>query len=440
MDYLQKIQFAANSYYNRGLEMAKERDLSGAALYLKRALQFNKYHTDARNLLGLIFYEMGETSDALTQWVISINLQPENNRADHYLDEVQRKPGQLEIASQMVKKFNQALFYAQNDSDDQGGSDDLAVLQLKRIVEEKPNFVKAHLLLALLYMEHGDHTKAGKSLFKVLQIDKTNQKAQRYMEYVKSRTGKADVEKRKMKNAFSHREMQDDDVILPPTYKENTGWQSIINIAIGLFLGAVLVVFMVMPARERSLNYEHNQEMRAYADKLNLANQKADSLQKEADQYRQEKEAAEENLSSLMGDSDSTLSQYGTMVQILNAWRKGDIQTAVQLYIGLDQSKITDESMAGVLGELQAEMNASAPAVLESLGAQSTAAGDYDTALHYYEKYMEINDKNPQIIFNMAMIYKTKGDEETADQLFGQVIMNFADSPLAESARAERGY
>ena len=205
MDYLQKIQFAANSYYNRGLEMAKERDLSGAALYLKRALQFNKYHTDARNLLGLIFYEMGETSDALTQWVISINLQPENNRADHYLDEVQRKPGQLEIASQTMKKYNQALFHAQ------GGSDDLAVLQLKRIVEEKPNFVKAHLLLALLYMEHGDHTKAGKSLFKVLQIDKTNQKAQRYMEYVKSRTGKADVEKRKMKNAFSHREMQDDD-------------------------------------------------------------------------------------------------------------------------------------------------------------------------------------------------------------------------------------
>ena len=56
------------------------------------------------------------------------------------------------------------------------------------------------------------------------------------------------------------------------------------------------------------------------------------------------------------------------------------------------------------------------------------------------KNYMEINDKNPQIIFNMAMIYKTKGDEETADQLFGQVIMNFADSPLAESARAERGY
>lgn len=94
---MQKIQYAANGYYNRGLELAKTRDLSGAADYLKRALHFNKYHTDARNLLGLIFYEMGETSDALVQWVISINLQPDSNRADYYLDQVQRKPGRLEL-------------------------------------------------------------------------------------------------------------------------------------------------------------------------------------------------------------------------------------------------------------------------------------------------------------------------------------------------------
>ena len=51
MDEMQKIS-TYNSYYNRGLEMAKERNLSGAARFLKRALQFNKYHTDARNLLN----------------------------------------------------------------------------------------------------------------------------------------------------------------------------------------------------------------------------------------------------------------------------------------------------------------------------------------------------------------------------------------------------
>ena len=434
MDYMQKIQYAANGYYNRGLELAKGRDLSGAATCLNRALQFNKYHTDARNLLGLIFYEMGETSDALVQWVISINLQPDHNRADYYLDQVQRKPGRLEHESQIIKKYNQALIHAQN------GSDDLAVLQLKRIVEEKPNYVKAHLLLALLYMEHEDFTKAGKSLYKVLQIDKNNYKAVRYMEYVKSRTGKADVEKRKMKNAFSHREMQDDDVILPPTYKENTGWQSIINIGIGLVLGVVVVLFMVMPAWERSLNYEHNQEMRSYADKLNLANQEVDKLQKQMEQYEAEIAKSEENLNSLMGDADSTLVQYQTLVEILQAYRREDIETAVQLYIEMDVTKITDENMLNVMTEIQADMAVNAPAVLETLAARSTEAGDMDTALHYYEKYMEMNDKNPQIIYNMAMIYKNKGDEDMSDQLFGQVIMNFEDSELAAQAKEQRGY
>jgi len=434
MDYMQKIQYAANGYYNRGLELAKARDLSGAAECLKRALQFNKYHTDARNLLGLIFYEMGETSDALVQWVISINLQPDKNRADRYLDEVQRKPGQLEHASQLIKKYNQALIHAKN------GSDDLAVLQLKRIVEEKPKYVKAHLLLAVLYMQHEDFTKAGKSLYKVLQIDKNNKRAVRYMEYVKARTGKADVEKRKMKNAFSHREMEDNDVILPPTYKENTGWQSIINIGIGLILGVIMVIFMVVPAWERSLNYEHNQEMREYADKLNLANQEVDKLTKQAEQYEAEKEKAEANLENLIGDADSTLVQYQTMIEILQAYRREDMQDVVRLYIDMDPSKITNENMVNVLAEIQADMAENAPALLEEMAAQSTAAGDTDTALRYYEEYMEMNDRNPQIIYNMAMIYKQKGDEDTANQLFGQVIMNFDDQELAEQAKEQRGY
>ena len=52
-----KNQQIANSFYNLGLEKAKVRDLSGAAASLKKSLHFNKYQTDARNLLGLIYYE-----------------------------------------------------------------------------------------------------------------------------------------------------------------------------------------------------------------------------------------------------------------------------------------------------------------------------------------------------------------------------------------------
>ena len=103
--------------------------------------------------------------------------------------------------------------------------------------------------MALLHISHEDYTKAGKSLYKVLKIDKNNPKANWYMEIVKEHTGKADIERRKLKTHFSHRQMQDDDVIMPPTYKENTGLQSVLNIGAGLLLGAAVIFFLVMPAK-----------------------------------------------------------------------------------------------------------------------------------------------------------------------------------------------
>ena len=69
-----KIVRASNTYYNVGLEKARVRDLSGAAVYLKKSLDLYKKNTNARNLLGLVYFEMGETVDALAEWVISKNL------------------------------------------------------------------------------------------------------------------------------------------------------------------------------------------------------------------------------------------------------------------------------------------------------------------------------------------------------------------------------
>ena len=53
---------------------------------------------------------------------------------------------------------------------------------------------------------------------------------------------------------------------------------------------------------------------------------------------------------------------------------------------------------------------------------------------------MEIDGKNPEVIYDMGMVYKSKGDTDNANQMFGQVIMNFADSEFAEKAKTERGY
>ena len=434
MDYARRCQLIANGYYNQGLEKAKIRDLTGAAECLKKSLHFHKYQTEARNLLGLIYYEMGETAESLVQWVISMNLQPDGNRAAVYLREIQEKPGRLEAESQNIKKYNQARSHAQS------GSDDLAVILLVRVVDYNPHFVKAHLVLALLYMSHGDYTKAGKSLQKVLQIDKNHPKALWYMSIVKSHTGRAEVERKKMDVAFSHRQMQDDDVILPPTYRETTGWMTIINIAVGLALGAAVIWFLVMPALEQELNNQHNQELTGVLQEVNQKNLEIGALGQRLSDMESERDQAASQLLTMQEDEEGRIRQYQRLVQILKAREAQDMRVVATVYADMDLGLITDPDTAAVAAEITAYMETEGYQVLADMGNEARDAGNQDTALDLYQKSLNIKGDNPQVIYDMALIYQAKEERDKANELFGQVIMNFSSSELAALAKEARGY
>ena len=375
MDYVKRNHQIANSYYNLGLEKAQIRDLSGAAECLKKSLRFNKYQTDSRNLLGLIYYEMGEVADAIVQWVISLNLQPENNRCDYYLDEIQRKPGRLEVASQNVKKYNQALWYAQT------GSYDLAILQLVSAVEENDHYVKAQLLLALLCISQENYIRAGKALRRVLQIDRSNQKALWYMSVVKKNTGRAEIERQQLDHAFSHSRLEDDNIILPPTYRESTGGQMVIHILVGVVLGVAAFMTLVMPSIEERINSEHNQEILEYSEQLSQSNIRADQLESQLAQAEGARDTAEASLESVVSDSGGTISQYASLARILQAYREDDFRTAVQIYAGMNTALITDPNLAPILEEIQTDMAEDGYQVLDELGDEAAGSGDYAGAV-----------------------------------------------------------
>lgn len=425
----------ANSYYNLGLDKAGQRDLSGAAAALKKCLQFNKAHTDARNLLGLIYNETGEVAAALTQWIISLNFQEEDNLAEEYLRKVHAARGYLEVADQAAKKYNQALIYAQNENAD------LAVLLLMRILSEFPKYVKAETLLALLYIQHEDYTKAGRCLYQALKVDKYNTRAQRYMAIVKENTGRAEIEKRKLKNAFSHRQMQDDDIIIPPSYKENTGWQTILNILAGLAMGAAVIFFLVMPASKEALNARHNQELQKVLSQVNDKSLQIDELDRQIAAAKQAQDAAEDSLAALVNDNGGILSQYQTLIHILQAYRNDDTMNAALLYSDLDTSVLNDGVVNEIVAQVQQDMTANGWQLLMQMGEEAmTQEGGARQAIDYYQRSMKIKGEDPQLLYLIGMAYVSLGDTETANEYFGNVIMNYAESDYAEPARTQRGY
>ena len=124
-----KIVKMSNTYYNMGLAKARVRDLSGAADLLRRSVRIDKRNVNARNLLGLVYFEMGECVAAFAEWVISKNIKPEKNVADTYLKAVQSNPNKLNLMNQSIKKYNIALEAARQ------GSTDMAIIQLKKIYQ-----------------------------------------------------------------------------------------------------------------------------------------------------------------------------------------------------------------------------------------------------------------------------------------------------------------
>lgn len=427
----------ANAYYNQGLALARQRDLTGAAAALKKSLRFDKFQTDARNLLGLIYLEIGEAGSALCQWVISLNLQEQDNLAEEYLQRVQGSGGYLETADQAAKKYNQALVYAQNENED------LAVLLLMRMLDDFPNYVKAQELLALLYIRHEDYIKAGRCLYQVLKVDCYNPTAQRYMAVAKHNTGKAEVEKRKLKNAFSHRQMQDDDIIIPPSYKENTGWQSVMNILVGLILGVAVVYFLIMPAKQEAMNALHNKEQLANLEQINQKSLEIDSLMQQLEDAKKAQEAAEDSLEAMEADSGGVISQYQNMVKLLEAYRAEDAKTAAVLYTSMDMSVLTDGVLNQTVAWIQQDMSENGWKTLLSMGdeamSQESGAGA-SQAIDYYNRSLQIHPGNAEVIYKLGLAYEAAGDKDKANEYFGEIIMNYPDSEFMEDSKVRRGY
>lgn len=433
MKYDVTLERIANCYYNLGLERAKLRDLSGAAELLKKALHYDKYQREARNLLGLIFFEMGEVADALVQWVISMNLLPEENPADYYLDEIQRKPAILRICSDNVKRFNQALDYAQHNNKD------LAVFQLNQVISDSPNYVKAHILLALLYLDRGDWIKAGKSLYLVLKIDRNNPKALVLMDLVKKNTGRAEIEQSKLKNVFSHRKMTDDDVMMPQEIRQLSPWSVSLLLLLGTGIGLFVFYLLMLPAGIRSANAKNNQELIAYTEKLDAANQKLSNVEEEKSKLQKSYDDAKANLDRYENQNASFMAQYQSLVNINNALSTGDILAAAEAYTKLDQSSITDSSLQNMLNTVKSQMEGNVYLRLQEMGTAAWNAGKTDEALQYFTWSVKIR-REAENLFLLARLQQSMGNTTEANQNFDSVVGEFPSSPYAERARSARGY
>lgn len=264
-----KVDFISKYYYNQGLEKASIRDLSGAITCLRESLAYNKLNIPARNLLGLVYFETGEVVAALSEWVISKNLQPARNPASEYIGKLQANPNKLEAINETIRKYNHALFLCRE------GHEDMAAIQLKRILSQNSKLIKGYHLLALIQIKDEDWNKARRTLKKAIRIDKTNTTTLRFLREVDERTGvttRLEQEKKGFFRSDSGEKEEDaagsEYMVHSPVYKERSRIPLFFTLVVGLAAGAAAFWLLAMPAIRQNIYREANRQIVRYSESL----------------------------------------------------------------------------------------------------------------------------------------------------------------------------
>lgn len=427
-----KIMFAANRLYNEGLDKASVRDLSGAIECLRQCLKLNKDHIDARNLLGLVYFERGEVVAALSEWVISKNIRSEKNIADDYINMIQNNPGRLETFNQTVKKYNQALLYCQQDSLD------LAVIQLKKVLSMNPKFLQAHQLLALLYINSQDWEKAKKELDKCLKIDTNNTTTLRYMKEVEQMQPPEEERVHKKKDAIVY-QSGNDTVIQPVGKKETVGLQTLINIVIGLIIGVGITWFLILPARVQQAQNDANTKLKAANEQLDAKTAQVDELTRQIESLTKEKDNLSNSLEAAQGvnvtvEANTNLIEAALMY-ITNSDDKMAIAEKLEL-ISDDfvDSKDASKSFKTLYNTIVEEVGPVVAKNYYDTGYEAYRSEEYDTAIENLKKAFQYDPENGEALYNLGNAYYKSGKTNEAVETFQQVIDKFPDTEKARKA------
>lgn len=440
-----RLEQISNGYYNLGLSLAKERNLSSALNALSISLGLNKKNTDARNLYGLIQFEMGEETKALISWVISININPINNPAQNYLQKLRNKSAYLEKSQDAISKYNKAI------SQIKTVNYDMARITLKQAVDIRPHFVKAMLALALLDIREGKSSEAKKLLENVLAIDRFNTKAITYLEEMKPLTEK-NARKEKLSVIGSpvkkekHVENLNNGMPVTEIYKNYSGMFTAINVGIGLIVGACAMVFLYMPTMKVALNNAHNKEIVEISQQLNDVNLSIETLKSENEGLNEQVNKLTEVNNTSTENMNYKLLQYVYFLGLIKEYNTKNYTRAAEIFSNLDVGQLTDVdnglgiSVTGTFAEMAPKMRDEGPKLLLKVADGLNRSGDFAGAIGYYDAALRISPDYVEAKYKKALAYKTMGDVDTANNLFTEIITNYPDDRFANESKKERGY
>ncbi|MBQ9562166.1 MAG: tetratricopeptide repeat protein [Lachnospiraceae bacterium] len=436
---LRKTRNRAIGCYNDGLSKAQARNLSGAIASLRMSIRYDKYLIEARNLLGLCYLERGEAAQALAQWVISQNLQKEDNLATEYLKDLQSSQSYLHELSSQVRKYNQALDAVR------GGNRDLAIVQLRKVFGSSSKFLKAGELLALLYLEREEYDRARRTIRKILKVDHADTAALRYQDEIK-RLEDEDViprETRQEIRALAAEGLEHVEKAGP--YKEEK--QSVftwLNLFIGLGVGVLLCMVLAFPSYKRKLSQENNAAITALSERVAGFDAEKSSIVSERDRLEAQAKQLEEELAKYRQEETDTANAAQSLESLLSAVKlyvDGETpENVVKTLLGVNMDLVDNQTAKDMYDALLKKTKDEViPAWVKRGIEEEYNEGSFKTALATFTQVLEMDPNNTTAIFYVGRCHHRLGDTDNAKIYYQKLIDEFPECEEIEQAKRRLG-
>ncbi|MGN1230810.1 MAG: tol-pal system YbgF family protein, partial [Anaerotignum sp.] len=331
---------------------------------------------------------------------------------------------EMEKCNDAIRMYNQAITYLKQ------GSDDLAIIQLKKSIDNNPDFLDAYNLMTLCCIEDKNIKRAQHFNDIVLKRDIRNPLALHYAQLIGHAPASSPLKKQeKAKSSISVKKTDSNPPI--PRYKRKEKSSSILAkrdllaFLAGIVAAAVVILVLIVPALNEGKDTkikELEAAMENYAGETNMTPEEVLAMRTELTKLQEENKLlrSEENKQANLELLETAVAQM----------TDGDYEACVETLASIDTVSFSEEDLA----KYNSVKTTAYPKAADSyytkgksqfLSNNFTEAKTYlETSLNYTSNENFVDDA----FYYLAKIAENDGDTEQAKKYYNRIISEFPDS------------
>ena len=302
-----------------------------------------------------------------------------------------------------------------------------------------PKLIKGYHLLSLIYIHEEEYEKARRQLKTAAKIDKSNTTTLRFLREVEEQTGRRTNLEPRFGMREKEREGRDgsliyksgnDVVIQPPEFREKTITNTLVNLVLGLVVGAAALWFLVVPAITQNANEEANQRVVEYSNQMATQAAELERLQEQMDASQESVDTAQSQIQEAQNQTTS----YENLLKAWDEYQQGNFTNAANAIAEVDSDLLSVEGKS-IYDTIMNQVGDTLKKQYRDEGINYINAGNYDAAIESLTKAVNIGNQDRRSMYYLAQAYAGKGDVENAVSWYQKVVDNYPGTQNALDAQ-----